>query len=329
MKKLTFIAELCQNHLGKEKYVNKMLERCAISGANIVKLQFIYSKNLAFRPEFEKGLKVNRNILAIKRPFIQEFKRLKKLELPLLYFKKFIKICETFGVEPMVTCFTREDIKKIQDLGYKYIKIASYDCASYPMIKELNKFKKVFISTGATYDDEIENTAKICKKFKINVIFLHCVTIYPTLPKDFNLARINYLKKFSKHVGYSDHSLSNNKFKNFASLSAILFGAKYIERHVTILEHKATKDGLVSINPEDIYEIKMFSKLNKSAQLEYLKKKFKINIKLVEGKINRKLSNMELLNRNYYRGRFSSKININNQTRDLFNWEEAPLKFGK
>ena len=27
MSKLTYIAELCQNHLGKEKYVNKMLER--------------------------------------------------------------------------------------------------------------------------------------------------------------------------------------------------------------------------------------------------------------------------------------------------------------
>jgi hypothetical protein len=73
----------------------------------------------------------------------------------------------------------------------------------------------------------------------------------------------------------------------------------------------------------------MFSRLNKSKQLEYLKKKFKINIKLVEGKIDRKLSNKELTNRNYYRGRFSSKININNQTRDLFNWEEAPIKFGK
>ena len=27
MNKLTYIAELCQNHLGKEKYVDNMLER--------------------------------------------------------------------------------------------------------------------------------------------------------------------------------------------------------------------------------------------------------------------------------------------------------------
>ena len=329
MNKLTYIAELCQNHLGKEKYVDNMLERCAAAGSDIVKLQFIYSKNLAFRPEFECGLKKRNNVIAIKRPYLNEFNRLKKLELPLSYYKKFIKRCKFFNVEPMITCFAREDIKKIYELGFKYVKIASYDCASFPMIKELNKFKKIFISTGATYDDEIENTSKICKKLKYDAIFLHCVTIYPTLPKNFNLARIKYLKKFSSKVGYSDHSLSNNKFKNFASLAAIYFGAQYLERHITILDHGKTKDGLVSINPEDILEVKMFSELNKTEQLAYLKDKYRIDIKTVQGKANRKLTKEELLNRNYYRGRFCSKINVNNQSRDLFNWEEAPIHFEK
>ena len=326
---MKFIAELCQNHLGKEKHVDNMLERCAASGANIVKLQFIYSKNLAFRTEFENGLKKGNNVLAIRRPYIDEFKRLAKLELPISYYKKFIKRCRSLNVEPMITCFTREDVNKIYELGFKYVKIASYDCASFPMIKELNKFKKIFISTGATYDDEIENTSKICKKLKYDVTFLHCVTIYPTLPKNFNLARIKYLKRFSSEVGYSDHSFSNNKFKNFASLAAIYFGAQYIERHITILDHGKTKDGLVSITPEDILEIKKFSELNKLEQLAYLKQRYKINIKMVQGNTNRKLTHEELLNRNYYRGRFCSKIYVNNQSRDLFNWEEAPLHFEK
>ena len=69
MSKLTYIAELCQNHLGKEKYVDKMLERCAISGADIVKLQFIYSRNLSFRSQFENGLSNGKKILDIRRPY--------------------------------------------------------------------------------------------------------------------------------------------------------------------------------------------------------------------------------------------------------------------
>ena len=52
--------------------------------------------------------------------------------------------------------------------------------------------------------------------------------------------------------------------KNFASMAAIYFGARYIERHITILEPNMTKDGIVSIKPEDIKKIKYFAQLEKS-----------------------------------------------------------------
>ena len=46
MRNFNFIAELCQNHLGNIKNVEKMLDECAINGAKLVKLQYIYSKNI-------------------------------------------------------------------------------------------------------------------------------------------------------------------------------------------------------------------------------------------------------------------------------------------
>ena len=77
--KLTYIAELCQNHLGKFENIKKMTERCAENGAKVIKLQFIYTKNLTYRPEFENGIKIKKKIFQIKRPFKAEFQRLKKL----------------------------------------------------------------------------------------------------------------------------------------------------------------------------------------------------------------------------------------------------------
>ena len=68
-KKLNYIAEICQNHKGKIKNVEKMIHDCAEAGANIVKMQYIFSKNLSFRPEFENGLKIKNKVYAIKRPF--------------------------------------------------------------------------------------------------------------------------------------------------------------------------------------------------------------------------------------------------------------------
>ena len=66
---IKYIAELCQNHLGKIKNVEKMVEQCAFYGAKIIKLQYILSKNLSHRPEFDFGLKNKKKIIIIKRPF--------------------------------------------------------------------------------------------------------------------------------------------------------------------------------------------------------------------------------------------------------------------
>ena len=91
-KKLNYIAEICQNHNGKINNVEKMISQCAEAGASIVKMQYIFSKNLSFRPEFENGLKINNKVYAIKRPFKKEYNRLKTLELPSKECKKFVKM---------------------------------------------------------------------------------------------------------------------------------------------------------------------------------------------------------------------------------------------
>ena len=320
---MKFIAELCQNHNGKFNNIEKMVHECAYNGAKIIKLQNIFSKDLTFRPQFENGLITNNKIYSIKRPYKPEYNRLKKLEISYSELKKFIKLCEINKVEPAITCFTKNSVKILKDLGFKTIKVASYDCASFSLIRDLSKqFKNIIVSTGATYDDEIKKTSKILSKSKTNFSLLHCVSIYPTPPNLFNLARINYLKKFSKVVGYSDHSLGNNENKNLATLYSIYFGAKLIERHVTILKEKHTKDGKVSINPKDIKEIITFSKMSKKNMSEYLNEKYPINKKIIFGKKNRQMSHAEKLNRDYYRGRFASYDKYN-QGRILFNWEES------
>lgn len=322
MKKVNFIAELCQNHLGKMKHVEKMLDECASSGAKIIKLQYIYAKNLSYRPRFENGITLKSKIYSIKRPYKAEFERLKKLELPEKSFEKFITLCEKYHVEPMITCFAREHVDKIYNHGFRHVKVASYDCCAPQLIRDLsNKFKNIIVSTGATYDEEIKNTSRILKKNHINFALLHCVTLYPTPFNYLNLARINFLRQFTKNIGYSDHTISTDKRKNLASLAAIYFGAKYIERHIRILDFDKSKDGKVSILPKDILELVNFDALSKNQQFDYLKSNYKINPKNFLGKEKRILTHEELLNRDYYRGRFVSK----SKHRHIYNWDEVSI----
>lgn len=317
---MKFIAELCQNHNGSYKNLKKMTIECAKSGADIIKLQYIMSNTLSFRPQFEEGLKKGKQIISIKRPYLEEVKRLKKLEIKNSDLKKFVKLCNSLNVEPAITCFTRQDVNIINKIGFKTVKIASYDCASFQLLRDVkNKFNKIIVSTGATFDNEIKKAANILKGK--NFTFLHCVTIYPTPLESINLERINFLKKFTNKVGFSDHSLGFIKNRNLASMMAVYLGAEYIERHITILDKDKTKDGKVSIQPEDIRKIKTFSSLSKSKQLNFLKKNFEFNIERLRGHKYRKLTKEEILNRDYYKGRFISKIG----SREIYNWEEVNL----
>ena len=325
MKKIKYIAELCQNHNGKEKNLDEMLDRCVESGADYVKLQYIFSKNLVFRPIFETGFSKGNKILSIKRPFKEEYKRLKSIELKNKVYEKFVTKCEKLGVKPMITCFSRDNVNTLYNMGYKDIKIASYDCSSFEMIREMSKkFDNIVMSTGATYLDEINKSCEILNKSKKIFSLLHCVTIYPTPINRINLKKINFLKnKFKVQVGFSDHSESFNKKKNLASKLSIYFGAELIERHITILPKDMSKDGKVSILPEDILEIKKFSKLKKDDQKIHLKDIYNFDVKNLENKkLDLALSHEELLNRYFYKGRFGS---ILGNKRIVYNWDEVSL----
>lgn len=259
--KLVFIAELCQNHQGKFKNIEQMIKECVYNGAKIIKLQHIFSNDLSYRYEFENGFNKGKKKLCIKRPYRSEFNRLKKLEISSSELKKFIELCRDYRVEPAITCFLRSRVLELRKIGFRTIKIASYDCGSFPLIKEVAKnFPNIIVSTGASYRDEIEKTANYLKNLKIFFVLLHCKTIYPTPIKKIDFQKINYLKKFTQNVGLSDHSMGFCNNSLLASKISILYGAKFIERHITILNPERTKDGAISINPSQIKELILFSK---------------------------------------------------------------------
>ena len=120
---------------------------------------------------------------------------------------------------------------------------------------------------------------------------------------------------------FSDHSHVGTD-GIIASKVAIMKGADVIERHFTILSAGETRDGPVSIDPLQLKELSEFSKLSYEEQLEDISKIYP-NWKKLIGNSNRNLSKEELLNRDYYRGRFASpRMNSFDGNQMIYNWEE-------
>ena len=131
------IAELCQNHNGEISILEEMVAAAAESGADYAKIQSIDSEELSFRERFEGGLKEGGKTKVIKRPFKNEYERLKKLDLNEETQINFHNLCKKHNIEPMTTIFTRSKINLINQMKLKCVKISSFDCASFKLIDDL------------------------------------------------------------------------------------------------------------------------------------------------------------------------------------------------
>ncbi len=322
------IAEVCQNHNGDRRTFEKMIKAAAEAGADIVKMQSIFSEDLTQREEFEEGETLSDGtVKTIKRPYRTEFDRLSKLDLTIDDHRRFIELCIKYGVTPMTTIFARHRISEIAALPWprRIVKVASYDCASVPFLKEIARhFDHLIISTGATYDKEIKQAAKVLTSLGKKFSFLHCVTSYPNELPSCHLSRMEWLRQFTNKVGWSDHTLVARD-GIIAAKAAILLGADYVERHFTILAADKSKDGPVSVTPVLLKELSDFRHLSKKEQRTRLQKEVGAKLpkwgKTLSGVSTRAMTHTELLNRAYYRGRFASPHADGKGY--FYNWEEA------
>ena len=313
------IAELCQNHNGDLKILEEMVHAASECGADFAKIQSLHSSELTHRERFDNGINEGGRIKVIKRPFVDEYERLKKLDLEHDDHLRFLEFCKKYKIKPLTTIFSLSKVDIVSDLNFEEVKVSSFDCASHRLIEDIAKkpFKRIIVSTGATFNREIKKTIEILERYKKNFTLLHCVSIYPTPLEDANLARINYLKKISKSVGVSDHS-NPEKSKNLIPAVSFYMGIDLIEKHFTILSKDKTKDGPVSVNPEQLKELVKLNKMSKDDIKDYIDKNIE-DYKILIGKENRDMTDTELLNRDYYQGRFASK---NKNGEIVFNWEK-------
>jgi len=312
------IAEVCQNHVGDVEVLKDMVAAAAEAGATYVKMQTIFSEDLTHRPRFDTGKDERGNDVAIVRPYEPEFERLRGLDLPLDAHEVFVEECRKHGVHPMTTVFSRGRLPLVLRSRWSGVKVASYDCASYPLLCELrDNFEFLVVSTGASYDHEVAMAANVLRNRRF--AFLHCVTIYPTPLDALHLRRMEWLRQFTPLVGFSDHTRIDRDGMT-ASKVALWYGADLVERHFTILDRTKTKDGPVSMGPAELYDLVEFARLPKADQ-EAEVRRLVPDVEPLLGQAQREMTEVELRNRDYYRGRFATK-------RDgivIYNWEDVPV----
>lgn len=278
-KEIQIIAEVGVNHNGSLSKAKKLILTAKNCGANFVKFQNFQAEKLS-----TKSAKMAEYQIKNLKKKSTQFQMLKRLELTRKIYPALKNFSKKNNITFLSSPFDEENYDYLtKNLKCKIIKIPSGEINNYLMLKKISlKKHQIILSTGMSNFKEIANTINfICKKklYKVNsnqvkilnpnllkfvkkkVFLLHCVTDYPVEDSNANLNAIKTMaEQFKLIIGYSDHTKGIT-----APVIATSFGAKIIEKHLTLNVNDIGPDHKASLNPKEfkkmVQNIRIFEKM--------------------------------------------------------------------
>lgn len=248
MGKTLIIAEAGVNHNGSIELAKQLIDIAVDAKVDAVKFQTFKSENLVCKytskAEYQKKTTSKDE---------SQFEMLKKLELDIESHIFLMDYCKSKGIMFLSTAFDLESVELLNKLGMEIFKIPSGEITNYPYLRRIGALKKkVILSTGMCYLEEIEQAIKLLKdNGSEDILVLHCNTEYPTPIEDVNLNAMRTIKdKLQVEVGYSDHTLGIE-----ISIAAVAMGAKVIEKHFTLDRNMDGPDHKASLEPNELKQM--------------------------------------------------------------------------
>lgn len=227
--KTLIVAEIGGNHGGDPQLAWRLVQAAAAAQADAVKFQ-------AYR---------SADFLSPLSPYYHE---LAEEELSFEDLAELIARSKTLGLAAGVTVFDQAGLELAADSQADFIKISSGDIThSNLLTKAASAGRPLFISTGASTEDEVRNALNHLESVRKSLVVLQCASLYPAPPESANLGVMKAWLSSGLAAGYSDHVLGLE-----AALAAISLGAWVLEKHFTIDRGLPGGDNSISVEPQEL-----------------------------------------------------------------------------
>lgn len=243
------IAEAGVNHNGSLELAEKLIDAAVRAGADAVKFQtFIADKLVA--PDTPMASYQ----IANTRKNHSQHELIRTLELPWDGFKRLKQYADHKDILFLSTPFDEDSADFLETIGTAAFKIPSGEVSNHILLRHIAKKERpIILSTGMSTLDEVA-TAVTCLREAggSSLAILHCVSNYPTNPREVNLRAMDTLsQKFHPApIGFSDHSLGIE-----IALAARARGACIIEKHFTLDKAMAGPDHLMSLDTNELKDL--------------------------------------------------------------------------
>ena len=232
--KSLIVAEISANHNNNYETLKKLVKAAKKNGADLVKIQSYTAETLTLNTNKKDFLIKKKNPWGRNKYLWNLYK---KAETSKNLTSKIFKYSKKIGIEIFSSPFDLDAVDFLEKLNCPAYKIASPEINHIPLIERVAKTKKpIILSLGLANIKDVDNALKTIKKNGNNkVVLLQCVSSYPAKISEQNINSLLNIKKYFKTlVGLSDHT------KGFvAPLSAVLKGARLIEKHFNLKNNKS------------------------------------------------------------------------------------------
>ena len=233
MSKTYIIAEIAQGYEGDINLCKRFVKLAKKSGANAVKFQIFEAEELSI-------------------PGYKYHELFKSLYINPDKWKEVIKLANDEGIDFYADIFGTNTLAWITKCKIKGIKIHSSDVKNFELLNAVkNKNYNIVLGVGGSTLEEIEKAIKALGKNKITL--MSGFQAEPNLIEDIELHKLKILKeKFKLKVGYADHIDVKTELSLTLPAMAVLMGADYIEKHLTMeRDYLELEDYLSALNPSE------------------------------------------------------------------------------
>ena len=243
------IAEMSANHNHDFNKALKLIDVAAEAGVDAIKLQTYTADTMTIDCDKEY-FQVNVN-KAWKGQSL--YSLYQKAYTPWEWQPELKEYGESKGLIVFSTPFDNTAVDFLEKMNVVLYKVASFEVVDMPLLKKIGQTKKpVIMSRGMSSIKELELAIKTLKNNGTpQVAILHCVSSYPAISKQMNLATIpDIAKRFKVITGLSDHSLGIT-----VPITSVALGACIIEKHLTLSRAYGGPDAGFSLEQNEFKEL--------------------------------------------------------------------------